>query len=155
MLKSSVIKCFKTGDTTTIKNLSNRAYICGGVEIAYVQIVVVDRKMINIDMIVVDVEHDPLFKIDELILAHRVRFGYDGNNVDFPIQCLHCVQVDRFQRVTSRTYEVETDVYGGVVDLLKVALQAELLLHAQLVLSVYVAQYGLVAVLLVDLIAKT
>ena len=106
-------------------------------------------------MIVNQLAHDPLLKVVQLVLANCISFGYDGYDVDLAVKRLHRLQVERLERMSRRTDEVQADVDARVVNLLDVSIEIQLALNVLLKLAVYVISDRLVTILLVDLIAET
>ena len=96
----------------------------------------------------VDFVHDTLFEPIQLLFRERVRFGDDGDDVDFVMQRLHKGHVERFQSVSRRGDKVEATMDTIVPNVSSI--EAGFVFEVFLKLVVDVGYDGLEAAVVVD-----
>ena len=96
----------------------------------------------------VDFVHDTLFEPIQLLFRERVRFGDDGDDVDFVMQRLHKGHVERFQSVPRRGDKVEATMDAIVPNVSSI--EAGFVFEVFLKLIVDVGDDGLEAAVVVD-----
>ncbi len=116
---------------------------------------VVERELVDLDAVVVQLRHDLGLELGQLGLVDRVGLCDDGNDIHLGVELLHAHEVDGLEAVAVRRNKVEAGMDPGVVVDGQVALDFQLLLEILLVLVVDVVDNRLEAVLLVHLVAVT
>ena len=117
------------------------------------QVAVIDRKLVDLDIVCGEFVHYSPLELGHLALADRVALGYDGYYVALAVESLHRAEVDGLERVARRTDEVEAEVDARVVALAHLSPQRQLVLQVLLVLLVQIGEDLRVAVGLGQLVA--